>query len=66
MTVNPYNVNPDGSMKPASQVSHESYLAANRELDQFMIYPLCKGCEDARSWSEMKSIRERRSLGAKP
>lgn len=61
MTVNPFNTNPDGSMKLASQVSQEAQAAANKERDQFMIYPLCRGCEDARSWSEMKSIRERRN-----
>jgi hypothetical protein len=60
MTVNPYNTNPDGSMKAAAQVSAEAQTAANLERDQFMAYPFCKGCEDARSWSEMKSIRERR------
>lgn len=61
-TVNPYNTNPDGSQKRASQVSQEAQMAANLERDQFLIYPLCKGCEDARSWSEMKSIRERRRV----
>ena len=61
MTVNPYNTHPDGSMKTAFEVKREAYLAANRERDQFLVYPFCKGCEDARSWSEMKSIRERRS-----
>lgn len=60
MTVNPYNTNPDGTMKQAAQVSLEAQDAANREREQFMNYPLCKTCEDARSWSEMKSIRERR------
>jgi hypothetical protein len=60
MTVNPYNTNPDGSMKPATQVSAEAQVSANLERDRFLVYPLCKGCEDARSWSEMKSIRERR------
>jgi hypothetical protein len=60
MTVNPYNTNPDGTMKPATQVSSEAQAAANLQRDQFAVYPLCKGCEDARSWSEMKSIRERR------
>jgi hypothetical protein len=60
MTVNPYNTNPDGSMKPPTQVSEEAQRAANQERDEFMVYPLCKGCEDARSWSEMKSIRGRR------
>lgn len=60
MTVNPYNTNVDGSQKNASQVSQEAQAAANIERDQFMVYPLCKSCEDARSWSEMKSIRERR------
>ena len=67
MTVNPYNTNQDGTMKQATQVSREAQEAANRERDQFMVYPLCKSCEDARSWSEMKSIRERRkasNLGA--
>lgn len=60
MTVNPFNTNPDGMMKPADQVSREAQEAANRERDQFNVYPLCKGCEDARSWSEMKSIHDRR------
>jgi hypothetical protein len=60
MTVNPYNTNPDGTMKPASQVSLEAQAEANRQRDQFMTYPHCKSCEDARSWSEMKSINERR------
>jgi hypothetical protein len=63
MTVNPYNTNPDGLMKPAAQVSQEAQDAANKQRDQFLIYPLCKGCEDARSWSEMKSIHERRRTG---
>lgn len=60
MTVNPYNINANGSMKSATQVGEEAQAAANLERDQFLAYPLCKGCEDARSWSEMKSIRERR------
>ena len=60
MTVNPYNRNADGSQKQAIQVKQEAQIAANRERDQFLVYPLCKGCEDARSWSEMKSIHERR------
>jgi hypothetical protein len=64
-TVNPFNTNPDGKPKPASQVATEAQAAANLERDQFMTYPLCKGCEDARSWSEMKSIRARRR-GAQP
>jgi hypothetical protein len=62
MTVNPYNTNVDGSQKNASQVSQEAQAAANLERDQFMVYPLCKSCEDARSWSEMKSIRDRRRI----
>ena len=62
MTVNPFNTNVDGSQKQASQVSQEAQATANRERDQFMTYPLCKGCEDARSWSEMKSIHERRRV----
>ncbi len=61
MTVNQFNVNPDGVQKSAGQVSQEAQAAANKERDQFMVYPLCKGCEDARSWSEMKSIRKRRA-----
>jgi hypothetical protein len=66
MTVNPYNTHADGNMKQAFEVGREAQLAANRQRDQFMTYPLCKGCEDARSWYEMKSIRERRnSLGTK-
>lgn len=60
MTVNPFNTNADGSQKQAGQVSQEAQTAANRERDQFLAYPLCKACEDARSWSEMKSIRARR------
>jgi hypothetical protein len=59
-TVNPFNINPDRSQKQASQVSREAQEAADLQRDQFMNYPLCKGCEDARSWSEMKSINERR------
>jgi hypothetical protein len=60
MTVNPYNTNPDGTMKQAAQVSQEAQVDANRQRDQFLVYPLCKACEDARSWSEMKAIHERR------
>jgi hypothetical protein len=66
MTVNPYNTNADGSMKTGFEVERECYLAAGRERDQFLKYPLCKGCEDARSWSEMKSIRARRQSSAIP
>jgi hypothetical protein len=60
MTVNPFNTNPDGTVKTADQVMREAQAAANLERDQFTGYPLCKGCEDARSWSEMKSIIARR------
>lgn len=63
MTVNPYNTNPDGAPKPASQVSQEAQAAANRERDEFLVYPLCKGCEDARGWSELKAIHARRRAG---
>jgi len=59
-TVNPFNVNPDGTSKPASQVSQEAQDEATRQRDEFLVYPLCRGCEDARSWSEMKSIATRR------
>lgn len=59
-TVNPYNTNLDGQPKKADQVLREAHEAAVLERDQFMAYPLCKSCEDARSWSEMKSIRARR------
>ena len=59
-TVNPFNVNPDGAPKLAAQVSQEAQDDANRQRDQFMVYPLCRVCEDARSWSEMKSILARR------
>ena len=62
MTVNPYNTNPDGTMKQAAQVSQEAQESANRERDQFLVYPLCKACEDAPSWSEMKAIHERRKV----
>lgn len=60
MTVNPYNTNADGAPKQATQVSQEAQAAANLERDEFLVYPLCKSCEDARGWSEMKSIRARR------
>jgi sulfur relay (sulfurtransferase) complex TusBCD TusD component (DsrE family) len=66
MTVNPYNVNPDGTQKTATEVMREAQAAANLERDQFMNYPLCKGCEDARGWSEMKAIRARRQSSALP
>lgn len=59
-TVNPFNTNPDGTQKPPAQVAQESQADANRRRDQFMVYPLCKACEDARSWSEMRSINARR------
>lgn len=61
-TVNPYNTNPDGSVKTAFEIERECYLEANRERDRFLLYPLCKRCEDERSWSEMISIRERRKV----
>lgn len=64
-TVNPYNINPNGTMKPADQVSQEAQADANSQLDRFLTYPLCKACEDVRSWSEMKSIHARR-LGSLP
>jgi hypothetical protein len=60
MTVNPFNTHADGTLKSASQVSQEAQIAADRQRDEFLAYPLCNGCEDARSWSEMKSIRARR------
>lgn len=60
MTVNPYNTHPDGTMKTPFEVEREAYIAVGRERDQFLKYPLCKSCEEARSWSEMKSIRARR------
>lgn len=64
MTVNPYNTNADGSQKLAAQVMLDAQAAANKARDQFLVYPLCKACEDARSWSEMKSIHERRRQSA--
>lgn len=65
-TVNPFNTNPDGTQKPAGQVGREAQAEANHQRDQFMTYPLCKTCEDARSWSEMKSINKRRRAGGAP
>jgi hypothetical protein len=59
-TVNPFNTNPDGTRKLAPQVIREAQAAALLERDQFMVHPLCKKCEDARSWSEMKVINEHR------
>ena len=66
MTVNPYNTNADGTIKNADQVMREAQAAANLERDQFLAYPLCKGCEDARGWSEMKSIIARRKAARSP
>jgi hypothetical protein len=59
-TLNPYNRNDDGSPKTATDVLRDAQAAAKLECEQFQAYPLCKRCEDQRSWSEMKSIRARR------
>lgn len=60
MTVNPFNKNEDGTVKTASEVLKDAHARAITDRDRFISYPLCKACEDARSWSEMKAIRERR------
>lgn len=65
-TVNPYNKDENGAPKTATHVIREAQAAAELERDQFLGYPLCKRCEDQRSWSEMKSIRARRLSSTLP
>jgi hypothetical protein len=65
-TVSPFNKNKDGFPKGWEQVLREAREAAALERDQFMTYPLCKRCEDDRSWSETKAINARRKSAVSP
>lgn len=62
-TVNPFNKNLDGSVKDAKQVSHEARLEAAAQRDEFMREPLCRSCEDALSYADLKALRARRRGG---
>lgn len=59
-TVNPFNTNPDGLPKSASQVSREAQAAARLERDQFLTSPLCRRCEDALSYLGRRDLAETR------
>lgn len=63
-TVNPFNKNPDESIKQARQVQHEASEAARRERDRFLLSPLCRACEDGLPYSDLVFIRNAR--GALP
>lgn len=60
-TVNPFNKNPDGSVKQASQVMREASAEAKRQRDEFAVEPWCATCEDGLSYDERKALRARRS-----
>lgn len=60
-TVNPFNVNADGSVKTAQEVRVQSQQNAMRQREQFMKAPLCRACEDALSYDGRKEISAVRS-----
>lgn len=55
-TVNPFNTNPDGSIKSSSEVWRQSAERAASQRDEFMRKPFCKACEDALSYSERRQL----------
>jgi hypothetical protein len=59
-TVNPFNKNPDGSVRTASEVSANARAAAKLERDQFATEPLCKACEDDLPYADGTALRKRR------
>lgn len=59
-TVNPFNKNPDGSIRTASEVSANAHNAARTERDQFAKEPLCATCENSLSWQELRALNDRR------
>jgi hypothetical protein len=59
-TVNPFNKNADGAPKSAAQVSQEAREAARLERDQFLTAPLCKRCEDALPYKDIRALADRR------
>lgn len=65
-TVNPFNVNDDGSVKTPGQVRLQSSAEAGRERDQFMREPLCATCENALSYSDRRALSKRRRQVEEP
>jgi len=61
-TVNPFNKNPDGSVKQAVQVQREANAEAKRLRDEFAVEPWCAACEDALGYSERKALQSRRTI----
>jgi hypothetical protein len=59
-TVNPFNKNPDGSVKTSLEVMRSAKAAAVKERDQFAKAPLCSTCENGLPYADLKAIRELR------
>lgn len=55
-TINPYNRNPDGSVKTRDQV----YESVRSEIDRWKALVICAGCEERRS---LEKLRDRQRRG---
>ena len=62
-TLNPYNTNPDGTVKTMQEVINGAHEAAKAERDRFKKYPLCRKCEDSLNYKEILDIAEKRRKG---
>ncbi len=62
-TVNPFNKNPDGTVKTSLEVMRSASAEAKRKLDELSIEPWCASCENALSYAERKALSERRRAG---
>lgn len=63
-TVNPFNLNDDGSMKTPEQVRAQSRAKAERERTIFMRKPVCKSCEDQMSSADYRALQAERKAAA--
>ena len=59
-TVNPFNVNHDGSVKTPAEVSKSAAAAARAERDRFITEPLCATCENALDYAARMALYKRR------
>lgn len=59
-TVNPFNVNEDGSVKSPDQVRKQSQAHVVQEEREFMRKPLCATCEGNLSWTERRALNAER------
>ena len=58
--VNPFNKNPDGTVRTPTEVRANAYAAAKQARDKFATAPLCATCENVLDYEGRKAIRAER------